>query len=387
MHRLRMMGQTWTVRVHGSTSLLQRVDRGLPIVIAVTGVLLSAMLAGLMFLLVSGRSRAEAAARAMTEDLSLERSRLSAILEGTRVGTWEWNVQSGETVFNEEWARIVGYKLQELEPISIVTWAKLTHPEDLQKSEQLLKQHLAGELPFYECEARMRHKDGHWIWVLDRGKVGKWDRDGKPLIMYGTHQDISRSRQELDTYHHRAHHDVLTDLPNRVLLGDRIQQALALAKRENTHLAVLFMDLDGFKSVNDTHGHEVGDRLLVEIARRMRAALRDVDTVARLGGDEFAAIFTDLAAASASEPLIERLLGAIAAPVVIDGLGLQVSGSIGVSYFPQQGDLEAEQLLRQADHAMYAAKLSGRNRCCVFVGEGDEGDGAADARPRPSTAA
>ncbi|MEH8136783.1 PAS domain-containing protein, partial [Aeromonas veronii] len=83
-------------------------------------------------------------------------------------------------VFNEEWARIVGYKLQELEPISIVTWVKLTHPEDLQKSEQLLKQHFAGELPFYECEARMRHKDGHWIWVLDRGKVGKWDRDGKP---------------------------------------------------------------------------------------------------------------------------------------------------------------------------------------------------------------
>ena len=189
---------------------------------------------------------------------------------------------------------------------------------------------------------------------------------------------------------HIAWHDALTGLPNRTLLADRLRQDMRRVRRNREFLALAYIDLDGFKAVNDTHGHEVGDRLLVEIARRMRAALRDVDTVARLGGDEFAAIFTDLAAASASEPLIERLLGAIAAPVVIDGLGLQVSGSIGVSYFPQQGDLEAEQLLRQADHAMYAAKLSGRNRCCVFVGEGDEGDergGAADARPRPSTAA
>ena len=186
---------------------------------------------------------------------------------------------------------------------------------------------------------------------------------------------------------HIAWHDALTGLPNRTLLADRLRQEMRRVRRNDEFLALAYIDLDGFKAINDTHGHEVGDRLLVEIARRMRAALRDVDTVARLGGDEFAAIFTDLAAASASEPLIERLLGAIAAPVVIDGLGLQVSGSIGVSYFPQQGDLEAEQLLRQADHAMYAAKLSGRNRCCVFVGEGDEGDGAADARPRPSTAA
>ena len=186
---------------------------------------------------------------------------------------------------------------------------------------------------------------------------------------------------------HIAWHDALTGLPNRTLLADRLRQEMRRVRRNDEFLALAYIDLDGFKAINDTHGHEVGDRLLVEIARRMRAALRDVDTVARLGGDEFAAIFTDLAAASASEPLIERLLGAIAAPVVIDGLGLQVSGSIGVSYFPQQGDLEAEQLLRQADHAMYAAKLSGRNRCCVFVGEGDEGREAAAARPRPSTAA
>ena len=189
------------------------------------------------------------------------------------------------------------------------------------------------------------------------------------------------------TLQHIAWHDALTGLPNRTLLADRLRQDMRRVRRNREFLALAYIDLDGFKAVNDTHGHEVGDRLLVEIARRMRAALRDVDTVARLGGDEFAAIFTDLAEASASEPLIERLLTAIAAPVLINGLGLQVSGSIGVSYFPQQGDLEADQLLRQADHAMYAAKLSGRNRCCVFAGEGLAHGEAAGARPRPSAVA
>ncbi|MEH8136735.1 diguanylate cyclase domain-containing protein, partial [Aeromonas veronii] len=370
VHRLRMMGQTWTVRVHGSTSLLQRVDRGLPIVIAVTGVLLSAMLAGLMFLLVSGRSRAEAAARAMTEDLSLERSRLSAILEGTRVGTWEWNVQSGETVFNEEWARIVGYKLQELEPISIVTWAKLTHPGDLQKSEQLLKQYFAGELPFYECEARMRHKDGHWIWVLDRGKVGKWDRDGKPLIMYGTHQDISRSRQELDTYHHRAHHDVLTGLPNRVLLGDRIQQALALAERENAHLAVLFMDLDGFKSVNDTHGHGAGDVVLKTVARRLLRCIRASDTLARVGGDEYVALLQHVSDEQEALKKASLFISEVRRPIPLPAGGeARISISVGIALYPQHGTT-IEVLSEHADQAMYQVKKGSKNGALVYQDSG-----------------
>lgn len=370
VHRLRMMGQTWTVRVHGSTSLLQRVDSGLPIVIAVTGVLLSAMLAGLMFLLVSGRSLAEAAARAMTEDLSLERSRLSAILEGTRVGTWEWNVQSGETVFNEEWARIVGYKLQELEPISIVTWAKLTHPEDLQKSEQLLKQHLAGELPFYECDARMRHKDGHWIWVLDRGKVGKWDRDGKPLIMYGTHQDISRSRLERDTYHHRAHHDVLTGLPNRVLLGDRIQQALALAERENAHLAVLFMDLDGFKSVNDTHGHEAGDVVLKTVARRLLRCIRASDTLARVGGDEYVALLQHVSDEQDALKKASLFISEVRRPILLPAGGeARISISVGIALYPQHGTT-IEVLSEHADQAMYQVKKGSKNGALVHQDSG-----------------
>jgi len=120
--------------------------------------------------------------------------RLENIIEGTHVGTWEWNVQTGDTVFNQLWAEIVGYTLEELAPVSIKTWKTLAHPDDLKKSEELLAKHFAGELPYYHFESRMKHKDGHWVWVIDRGKVIKWSADGIPLMMYGTHTDINERK-------------------------------------------------------------------------------------------------------------------------------------------------------------------------------------------------
>jgi PAS domain S-box-containing protein len=123
--------------------------------------------------------------------LANQTRRLADILVGTHVGTWEWNVQTGETVFNERWAEIIGYRLDELAPISIETWMKFAHPDDLKLSGDLLEKHFAGELDYYECESRMRHKDGRWLWVLDRGKVSSWTEGGKPLLMSGTHQDIT----------------------------------------------------------------------------------------------------------------------------------------------------------------------------------------------------
>jgi len=139
---------------------------------------------------VTGRMQAE-------ERLKAERNRLAGIIEGTRSGTWEWNVQTGETVFSERWANIIGYTLEEISPVSIETWKKFAHPEDLKASGELLEKHFCGELDYYECETRMRHKNGEWIWVLDRGKVVSWTEGGKPLMMMGLHQDITdRKRME-----------------------------------------------------------------------------------------------------------------------------------------------------------------------------------------------
>ncbi|WP_321491352.1 PAS domain S-box protein [uncultured Desulfobacter sp.] len=128
--------------------------------------------------------------------LTDEQRRLSTIIDGTNVGTWEWNVQTGQTVFNDIWARIVGYTLEELAPVSIETWNRLAHPEDLQRSREQLKKHFNGELSYYEIECRMKHKDGRWIWVYDRGRVMTRDADGAPLLMFGTHQDITERKRQ-----------------------------------------------------------------------------------------------------------------------------------------------------------------------------------------------
>jgi len=156
---------------------------------------------------ITGRKAAE-------RKLADERQRLSHIIEGTHVGTWEWNVQTGETVFNENWAQFIGYTLDELAPISVKTWEALTHPDDLKESFRLVERHFAGELPYYDCEFRMKHKDGHWVWVHDRGRLISRTGDGKPLMMFGTHADVSERKraEEALREERRKKEAVLADL-------------------------------------------------------------------------------------------------------------------------------------------------------------------------------
>lgn len=152
----------------------------------------------LQLLLIAALLRALCLRKKTQATLTRERERLASILEGTNVGTWEWNVQTGETVFNERWAEIIGYTLAEISPVSLQTWERFTHPDDLAASTALLERHFRGELAYYECEARMRHKEGGWIWILDRGRVSTRTADGKPLLMQGTHQDITARRRTDD---------------------------------------------------------------------------------------------------------------------------------------------------------------------------------------------
>ena len=292
--------------------------------------------------------------------LATERQRLSYILEGTNVGTWEWNVQTGETIFNERWAEVIGYTMQELAPVSIDTWVKFAHPDDLKVSADLLAQHFRKELPYYECEMRMRHKNGNWVWVLDRGRVATWMDDGSPLVMSGTHQDITERKLAEAQIHHLATHDGLTDLPSLSLAKDRLSMALGMARRNKTALAVMFIDLDGFKTVNDTLGHDAGDHVLSQVAQRLLSCARETDTVARVGGDEFLLISTGLHAAENATQIAEKVIRLVSQPVIINGRQAVVSTSIGIALYPDHGE-EMDRLIKQADEAMYRIKNAGKN--------------------------
>ena len=231
---------------------------------------------------------------------------------------------------------------------------------------------------FYRAMWKALGSEGHWsgeIWNRrkDGGLIVELitisavlGRDGRPEHYVALFSDITALKEHQQQLEHIAHYDALTHLPNRLLLADRLQQAMAQAQRRNQLVAVVYLDLDGFKGVNDRHGHDKGDQLLVHVADAMREALRESDTLARLGGDEFVAVLGDLGSVGECEPVLERLMAAAAAPMPCDGFMLQCSASAGVAMYPQSEDIASEQLMRQADQAMYEAKLAGKNRYHVF---------------------
>jgi diguanylate cyclase (GGDEF)-like protein len=188
---------------------------------------------------------------------------------------------------------------------------------------------------------------------------------GKISNYVGLFADITRLKDHQVQLERMAHYDVLTNLPNRILLVDRLSLAMLQSQRNDTSVAVLFLDLDGFKTINDNNGHNAGDELLVVIARRMKKALREGDTLARIGGDEFVAVIADLAKFEDCQPVLERLLLAASEPVTLDHKVLQVSASIGVTLYPKDG-ADADILLRHADQAMYRAKQAGKNQYYIF---------------------
>jgi diguanylate cyclase (GGDEF)-like protein/PAS domain S-box-containing protein len=231
---------------------------------------------------------------------------------------------------------------------------------------------------FFETMWKTLLSDGHWsgeIW--NRRKNGELyvemltistvrDAHGIPQRFVALFSDITVAKAHQYQLEHIAHFDALTGLPNRVLLGDRLGQALLQTQRRKRLLAVAYIDLDGFKQVNDTYGHAEGDQLLITVTQRMKQVLREGDTLARLGGDEFVAILADLSEAAACTNTLSRLLEAVAQPVRLGNNDASVSASMGVTFYPQANEVDADMLLRQSDQAMYQAKLAGKSRFHFF---------------------
>lgn len=223
----------------------------------------------------------------------------------------------------------------------------------------------------WSAEVWNRRKDGA-LYAAKQTVSAVYDDSGAVCRYVSLFSDITALKEHQQRLEHIAHYDSLTNLPNRALLAERLRQAMVEASRHGRLLGVAYLDLDGFKEVNDRHGHSRGDQLLTHLAARMHHALREEDTLARLGGDEFVAVLTDLPGRDAVAPVLQRLLAAAAAPVEVEGKSLRVSASLGVVFYPQAEPVAADQLMRQADQAMYAAKLAGKNRYRVFDAEHDQ---------------
>ncbi|OAI21867.1 EAL domain-containing protein [Methylomonas koyamae] len=239
------------------------------------------------------------------------------------------------------------------------------------------------DLSFYANLWQQLLEKGHWygeIW--NRRKTGEiyvqmesissiLDAHGNVSQYVSLFSDITALKEHEKQLEHIAHFDALTNLPNRILLADRLRQAIVQAQRNEEMLAIAYLDLDGFKAINDSYGHEAGDRLLMAVSARMRQALREADTLARIGGDEFVAVLPELTDVESSMPLLNRLLLAASEPAACGELIFNVSASLGVTFYPQAEEVDAEQLLRQADQAMYQAKLAGKNCVCRFDADQD----------------
>lgn len=428
------------------------------------------------------------------DELNALKERMELALLGNNDGLWDWNIVDNSVYFSPRWKEMLGYSENELAN-NFSTWKDRVHPDNLEAIMSEIQKNLDGETDYYESVYRFKHKDGHWLWLLDRGKA-IYDDNGKAVRMIGTHTDITDDKEMqlkyarqaqiikqiheavistdlkgiitswntgsellleyksdemigehiagiyleqddpifkkgIDTlmqdeeYHaevrlakksravifadlslsllkdeqarpvgmigyfqditerkkaeqklleqknilaYQAHHDALTALPNRALFNDRLEQSIEKAKRNKTSLALLFIDLDRFKQINDSLGHEIGDSVLKIVTQRLKDKIRKEDTLARLGGDEFTLIMEELAISQDSSLLAQKILEALAQPIYIDSHELYVSSSIGISLHPQDGE-DAHNLLKYADTAMYKAKDEGRNNFQFYSAE------------------
>jgi len=300
--------------------------------------------------------------------LQKSEKRLRLVLRGSTDAPWDYDLVTREVYYAERWWTMLGYRPGELPPDESL-WLVLTHPDDRPAVSAFMRELFTTPLTSYSIELRLRHRDGHYVPVLSRGFVLR-DGAGRPLRISGTNTDLTERKLAEQRIYQAAYFDHLTGLPNRRLLIEELDKVLARSARSRELGALLFLDLDNFKLLNDTLGHELGDQLLHEVAQRLRHELRHSDCLARLGGDEFVIVVEGMGT-SASEAvtrtshLVDKLLQALDQPYYLSGRLILNTPSIGIVLF-DGATPDIDTLLRQADLAMYRAKAEGRNTARFF---------------------
>lgn len=308
-------------------------------------------------------------------ELALQQAneQLSLALDASQLSLWDMDILQDSASVDARWARMLGYPAM-AQKVRATSMLAALHPDDYQRVYQACMAVLSGKQARFQEEFRYRNAVGAWLWIRCTGKVVSRNQQGIALRAIGTSQDITERKNSEALIINAAHHDWLTSLPNRFSLTSHLAAALARAQRRNKLVAVCMIDLDDFKPVNDTWGHQAGDLLLQELAQRLQCLLRKTDFVARLGGDEFVVVMEDLPEENALpqlEAALKRLHQAVESPFRLgNGIEAEVGMTVGLSLFPHNG-IEPDALMRQADAAMYQAKQhkSGRRRWWRMVSE------------------
>ncbi len=296
----------------------------------------------------------------LVRELARNETRLRLALSGSRLALWDWNVKTGEVYLSEQWQAMLGNPpLATRVPLEALL--ELVHPDDRTALDEHMKTVLKGDESIYDIDHRARNAHGDWIWIHSRGEVTERDSSRKVDRLIGTNSDVTeRKLAELKSAH-EATHDSLTEAANRSLFEDRLSQAIARARREQRLTAIMYVDLDEFKLINDTWGHDAGDAVLVAVTQRLTAAVRESDTVARLGGDEFAIILERLRDADAGRQVAGKIIESMREPILWGEQRLAVTMSIGLAFYAGESETTPAQIRERADEALYRAKNAGRN--------------------------
>lgn len=289
--------------------------------------------------------------------------RLQLAIAIAHLGFWEWEVASEKCYFSPTWKKQLGYQDHEVANLP-EEWQKRLHPEDRRRVYADVAAYLAHPSADYRLEYRLRHRDGSYRWMIANAvPLSRGNTTGIKLI--GTQLDITENKLAEQRVREAAQHDPLTGLPNRALIFEYAGHLVAAAQRSRKQGAVLFIDIDRFKPINDLYGHEIGDKLLQEASQRLLNCVRAEDLVGRLGGDEFVVVLPHADEEHPAATVAQHVIEALSAPFEIEALELSVSGSVGISYFPQHGT-DVDALIHAADLAMYQAKQSCHGSAQVF---------------------
>jgi len=292
-------------------------------------------------------------------------ARWSFALEGSNQGVWDLDIPKHQIYLSERCKEMLGYA-HEAQATDMNEWLKLIHPDDLPCLIEARALALDGRSKSFENEHRKLAADGSWKWVQVKGMVVSRDDSGAPMRVIGTYTDISERKAIEAQVMKLAHYDSITNLPNRTLFLERLNQEISNAQHKHGALALIMIDLDGFKEINDSLGHQKGDLMIKLTAERLLKCVHDKDVVSRLGGDEFTLIITDTNDIVKIHALANKILEVIAEPYRLENDIAYVTASLGITFYPGNSQ-HSDELIRQADQAMYASKNAGKNRYSFFT--------------------